>query len=127
MSLLLNRDWRRRRKRAVTLVRVSSRFEPETIFATAGERIMLRFRRESSAASGAPLGACCSRVIFPALGRSIELPLYDEVVLELLLERPGRYEFTCEHGIHRGVLEVEERRPASSPSFAARRNGNGVS
>jgi hypothetical protein len=85
------------------LVRVGSQYEPATILATAGEPILLHFRRETFAASG-------SRVVFPALGRSIELPLFDEVVLELLLEQPGRYEFTCEQGLLRGVLEVEERR-----------------
>jgi plastocyanin domain-containing protein len=83
-------------------VRVRNQYEPAAILATAGEPILLRFRRETFAASG-------GRVIFPTLGRSIELPLFDEVALELLLE-PGRYEFTCEQGLLRGVLEVDERR-----------------
>lgn len=96
---------RRRRKNTgrSVLVRVGSQYEPATIFATAGEPILLRFRRETFAASG-------GRVVFPALGRSIELALFDEVALELLLEQPGRYEFTCERGLLRGVLEVDERR-----------------
>jgi plastocyanin domain-containing protein len=46
-------------------------------------------------------------VIFPALGKSIEIPLFDGVALELSLSEPGRYEFTCEHGVLHGVLEVE--------------------
>jgi plastocyanin domain-containing protein len=83
-------------------VRVHSRYEPATILATAGEPILLRFRRETFAAWG-------GRVIFPTLGKSLELPLFDEVTLELLLE-PGSYEFTCEQGLLRGVLEVDERR-----------------
>jgi len=93
---------RRRSARRGVLVRVHSRYEPATILATAGEPILLRFRRETFAASA-------GRVIFPALGKSIELPLFGEVALELLLE-PGRYEFTCEQGLLRGVLEVDERR-----------------
>ncbi len=80
-------------------MRGGSRYEPATILATAGEPILLRFRRETFAASG-------GRVIFPALGKSIELPLFGEVALELLLE-PGCYEFTCEQGLLRGVLEVD--------------------
>lgn len=83
-------------------MRVGSQYEPSTVLATTGEPILLRFRRETFAASG-------GRVIFPALGKSIELPLFEEVTLELLLE-PGHYEFTCERGLLRGVLEVGERR-----------------
>jgi plastocyanin domain-containing protein len=96
-------DQRRRGStRRGVLVRVGSQYEPATILATADEPILLRFRREVFAASG-------GRVIFPALGKSIELPLSGEVTLELLLE-PGRYEFTCEQGLLQGVLEVGERR-----------------
>lgn len=103
--MLITRAFGRRRHRSArrgVLVRVHSQYEPATILATAGEPILLRFRRETFAASG-------GRVIFPALGKSIELPLFDEVRLELLLE-PGRYEFTCAQGLLRGVLEVDERR-----------------
>lgn len=103
--MLTTRVFGRRRHRSArrgVLVRVHSQYEPATILATAGEPILLRFRRETFAASG-------GRVIFPALGKSIELPLFGEVTLELLLE-PGSYEFTCEQGLLRGVLEVDERR-----------------
>jgi plastocyanin domain-containing protein len=103
--MLTTKTFGRRRRRSASqsvLVRVRSQYEPATILATAGEPILLRFRRETSAASA-------GRVIFPALGRSIELPLYGEAALVLLLE-PGRYEFTCEQGLLRGVLEVDERR-----------------
>jgi len=105
---------RRRRTRRGVLVRVRSRYEPATILATAGQPILLRFRRETFAASG-------GRVIFPALGKSIELPLFGEVALELVLE-PGRYEFTCEQGLLRGVLEVDERR--RSQAFQLAQNGH---
>ncbi|MHB8059544.1 MAG: hypothetical protein ACYDHO_01765 [Gaiellaceae bacterium] len=82
-------------------MRVGSQYQPATVLATTGEPILLRFRRETFAASA-------GRVIFPALGKSIELPLFGEVTLELVLE-PGRYEFTCEQGLLRGVLEVDEQ------------------
>jgi len=111
--MFTTRAFGRRRKRTCpdVLVRVRSQYEPATILVTAGEPILLRFRRETSAASA-------RLVIFPALGRSIELPLYGEASLELLLE-PGRYEFTCEQGLLRGVLEVEERcRPRALQAVA---------
>lgn len=100
--------WRRRRNTCPgVLVQVRSQYEPATILATAGEPILLRFRREIFAGSG-------GRVIFPALGKSIELPLFGEVTLELSLE-PGRYEFTCEQGLLRGVLEVNARHRPRAP------------
>lgn len=110
MSILSEHGRRRRARKAEIVVRVGSRFDPETIFVTAGERTWLRFRREINATSGARLAAGCSRVIFPSLGRSIELPLLQEVALELVLNEPGRHEFTCERGLLRGVLEVGEQR-----------------
>jgi plastocyanin domain-containing protein len=90
---------------------VRSDYEPAIIHAAAGAPITLRFRRESIAAWG-------ERVIFPALGKSIQLPLFGEVTLELMLE-PGRYEFTCEQGFLRGVLEVGEPRRSRAPQSAA--------
>jgi|GEM_PF-1885701 len=104
---------RYRKARPGVLVRTGSPYEPATIHAAAGEPITLRFRREPFAVWG-------RRVIFPTLGKSIELPLFGEVTLELLLE-PGRYEFTCEQGLLRGVLVIEERRrphalPAPAPA-----------
>jgi len=108
--MLTTRAFGRRRRRSARrgiLVRVRSQYEPATILATAGEPILLRFRRETFAASA-------RRVIFPALGRSIELPLYGEASLELLLE-PGRYEFTCEQGLLRGAIEVDEPRRSQVP------------
>jgi plastocyanin domain-containing protein len=80
------------------LVRVCSRDEPTTITAKVDEHLLLRFRREAPAAS-------FERVVFPALGRSIELPRLGEVTLELSLKE-GHYEFTCEQGVLRGVLVV---------------------
>ena len=109
--MLTTRAFGRRRRRSTrrgVLVRVRSQYEPATILATAGEPILLRFRRETFAASG-------GRVIFPALGKSIELPLFGEASLKLLLE-PGRYEFTCEQGLLRGVLEVDARRQTRAPT-----------
>ena len=106
---------RHRKARPGVLVRVRSPYEPATIHAAAGEPITLRFRREPFAVWG-------RRVIFPTLGKSIELPLFGEVTLELLLE-PGRYEFTCEQGLLRGVLVVDERhrpRALGAPAPCAR-------
>lgn len=85
----------------VDAVRVLVRdgYQPETVFARAGRPLRITFRREESA-------FCSERVIFPALGKSVMLPPHRDVTVELLLEQPGEYEFSCQLGILRGRLVV---------------------
>lgn len=105
MTLLLTR--RRGRMHAVpsgmtpdeTLVRVSGGYFPEVVYAEAGRPIRIAFLREESA-------ACSERVLFPAFGKSMMLPVGQTVVVELQACPPGTYEFTCAMGILRGRLVV---------------------
>lgn len=80
-------------------MRVKGGYEPSTIFARAGRPLRVVFRREETAAGS-------ERIVFPAFGRSVSLPPFEDVALELLPERAGEYEFTCELGLLRGKLVV---------------------
>jgi plastocyanin domain-containing protein len=86
-----------------TRVRVRGGYEPETVYARAGEPVAIVFRREETA-------SCSERVVFPALGKSAMLPAYEDVTVELTPPGPGEYEFTCQLGLLRGRLVVEEPR-----------------
>ena len=86
-----------------TRVRVRGGYEPETVYALAGEPVAIVFRREETA-------PCSERVIFPALGKSAMLPAYEDVTVELTPPGPGEYEFTCQMGMLRGRLVVAEAR-----------------
>jgi plastocyanin domain-containing protein len=86
-----------------TRVRVRGGYEPETVYACAGKPVAIVFRREETA-------PCSERVIFPALGKSAMLPAYEDVTVDLTPPGPGEYEFTCQLGILRGRLVVEEPR-----------------
>ena len=86
-----------------TRIRVRGGYQPDTVYARAGERVRLTFRREETA-------ACSERVVFPDFGKSAMLPPYQDVTIELRPEHAGDYEFTCELGMLRGRLIVEERR-----------------
>lgn len=90
-------------------VRVRGGFEPPVLHARAGEPLRLVFSREETA-------PCTERVVFPAFGRSAMLPPFEEVALELVPERAGEYEFTCQLGVLRGRLVVEAARPVLSPA-----------
>ena len=89
--------------RPATRIRVRGGYQPDTIYARAGEPLRLTFRREETA-------ACSERVVFPDFGKSAMLPPYQDVTIELRPERAGAYEFTCEMGMLHGRLIVEERR-----------------
>lgn len=80
-------------------VLVRGGFHPETIAARAGRPLRITFRREEAA-------SWSERVIIPGLGRSVMLSQGEEVTVELMPERPGVYELTCQLGMSRGRLIV---------------------
>lgn len=93
----------RRPAAAARRIRVRGGYHPDTVYATAGEPLRLTFRREETA-------SCSEQVVFPDFGKSAMLPPYQDVTIELRPQRTGDYEFTCELGMLRGRLIVEERR-----------------
>ena len=82
-----------------TRVLVKGSFQPNTLFGRVGEPMRIVFRREETA-------SCSERVVIPAFGRSATLPPYEDVTVELLPEKPGDYEFTCQLGLLKGRLHV---------------------
>ena len=82
-------------------VRVRGGYHPDTIYGRVGEPLCLIFRREETA-------ACSERVVFPDFGKSAMLPAYQDVTIELTLDQPGIYGFTCAMDMLRGLLIVEE-------------------
>ena len=89
-------------------VRVRGALLPDLIEARAGERLRLVFRREETA-------ACSERIIFPSLGRSVMLPPFEDVAVDLGPLPAGEHEFRCELGILRGRIVV--RPQAAGPGL----------
>lgn len=96
------RPGRRRGRARTTLIRVRGGYDPDTVYARVGEPLRLTFRREETA-------PCSERVVFPDLGKSAMLPAYQDVTIELTLDRAGVHEFTCQLGMLHGRLIVKER------------------
>jgi len=96
---------RHRRELPATLIRVHGGYQPAVIHAVTGERLRLVFRREETA-------PCSERVVFPDFGKSAMLPAYQDVSVELQPEQAGEYEFTCQMGVLRGTIVVEDAGPS---------------
>jgi len=80
-------------------VYIRGAYEPDTIIARAGRPLRLTFRREETA-------SCSERVVFPAFGKSVMLPPFRNVTVDLGPVEAGEYEFTCQLGMLRGRLIV---------------------
>ena len=81
-------------------VEVRGGYQPETIVTRAGRPLRLTFNRHES-------WPCSDRVIFPDFDLIAELPIHEDVVVELLPDEPGEYEFTCGMGMLKGRLIVQ--------------------
>lgn len=80
-------------------VRVKGGYQPSVVRARVGEPLRIVFSREETA-------SCSEHVVFPAFGKSAMLPPFEDVTFELVPERAGEYEFTCQMGMLRGRLVV---------------------
>ena len=96
-------------------VRVKGGYEPPVVHGRVGEPLRIVFRREETA-------SCSEHVVFPEFGTSTMLPPFEDVAIELVPERTGEYEFTCQMGMLRGRLLVTgngtERPKSTDPALA---------
>jgi plastocyanin domain-containing protein len=119
--MLLRERLRSRRGREVPTVhiRVRGGYEPSVLYGRVGEPLRIVFSREETA-------SCSEHVVFPAFGKSAMLPPFEDVVLELVPEHAGEYEFTCQLGMLRGRLVVDggaERSVSTTSAGASRTAG----
>jgi len=74
-------------------------YSPNRASAQAGLPIRIVFNRQES-------GDCTSRVVFPDLGVSAELPAFAITTVDLSAQLPGDYAFACGVNMIHGVLSV---------------------
>ena len=105
--------------RATTVrVTVKGGYQPSVVYGRVGEPLRIVFSREETA-------SCSEHVVFPAFGMSAMLPPFEDVALDLVPERAGEYEFTCQMGMLRGRLVVVEDGNAA-PRSSDRVSGSGT-
>ncbi len=81
-------------------VRVRGGYTPSRIHARPGVPVRLIIDRQES-------GDCTSRVVFPDLGISADLPAFAETTVELPAQAPGEYGFACGMNMIHGLLAVD--------------------
>jgi len=75
-------------------------YEPATIKANANQKITLEFIRDDES-------PCSEYVIFKDLDKSAQLPLHKAKTIELNIDKSGKYAFTCQMGMYKGLLVIE--------------------
>lgn len=75
-------------------------YEPDRISLPAGSPATLKFRREDPS-------PCAEYVLFPDLEVSAQLAVNEVTEVRLPAAEPGKYPFTCQMQMYRGVLLVE--------------------
>ena len=83
------------------MILVKGGYRPDTIVVHAGKPVRLTFQREEST-------ACSEMVVFGDFDKSAKLPEGEQVAVELMPKKAGTFEFTCQMGMLRGHLVVEE-------------------
>lgn len=76
-------------------------YSPEHIQAKLNQPLNLRFLRKTP-------NACAKTVVFPDFQKSCDLPLNQKVELNFTPDKLGEFEFTCQMGMYRGLLSVED-------------------
>jgi Cu+-exporting ATPase len=74
-------------------------YSPAVIQAKSGERLVLRFTRTAK-------GECMSKVVFPDLKITKDLPLGAPVEIAIKAEKPGKIPFECGMAMARGSVDV---------------------
>lgn len=83
------------------LILVKGGYTPDVVLVRKNQPVRLNFLREETA-------SCSEMVILPDFEKSAHLPTGETVSIELLPREAGEYEFTCQMGMFRGKLVVED-------------------
>ena len=83
------------------LILVKGGYTPDVVLVKKDQPVRLNFLREETA-------SCSEMVLFPEFDKSTRLPMGEVVPVEFLPRNVGEYEFTCQMGMLRGKLVVEE-------------------
>jgi len=82
------------------VIKVKGGYTPDILIFKAGKPIKLNFIREETA-------ACSEEVIFSDLGKKATLTPFKTIPVDLIIDKPGEYNFQCGMGMLHGKLIIE--------------------
>jgi plastocyanin domain-containing protein len=83
------------------MILVKGGYTPDVILVQKNKPVRLNFLREETA-------ACSEMVLLPDFNKSAQLPTGETISVEFIPTESGEYEFTCQMGMLRGKLIVED-------------------
>lgn len=83
------------------MILVKGGYTPDVILVQKNKPVRLNFLREETA-------ACSEMVLLPDFNKSAQLPTGETVSVEFIPVEAGEHEFTCQMGMLRGKLIVED-------------------
>lgn len=72
-------------------------YQPEALHIPVGSPVTLKFLRKDES-------HCAATVVFNELGISQEIPVNEPTEIEITIEQPGTYSFSCPMGMYQGKL-----------------------
>ena len=85
---------------AAVTITVDGGYSPSAIHVRAGQPVRLTFHRIDTS-------SCSDEVVFPDFGIRRFLPTGDRTTIEITPPSAGRYAFTCDMSMHRGVVVAD--------------------
>lgn len=83
------------------LILVKGGYTPDVVLVKKDQPVRLNFLREETA-------SCSEMVVLPEFDKSVRLPMGEVVSVEFIPRDVGEFEFTCQMGMLRGKLVVED-------------------
>lgn len=80
---------------------IDGTYKPDMIRAKRGQELRLRFIRKDQT-------PCSETVLFADFDKSAELPVNKPTELVFTPQKVGHFDFTCQMGMYRGILIVED-------------------
>lgn len=87
--------------RQEALIMVKGGYTPDVVLVKKDQPVRLNFLREETA-------SCSEMVLLPDFQKSARLPTGETVPIEFIPRESGEFEFTCQMGMFRGKLIVED-------------------
>lgn len=81
-------------------ITVDGGYKPDQIVVQAGQPVKLNFLRKDPS-------TCLEQIILPDFNKALDLPLNQQVTIEVLPEKAGSYIFHCGMNMFRGTLIAE--------------------